>query len=87
MLIDYDTCIGCRSCVTVCPFGARNYNTVDKEILKCDLCGGDPQCVRFCEMKAVDYIDADRLSTNKKKEAAKRLSAAQKEAAAIQSEV
>jgi Fe-S-cluster-containing hydrogenase component 2 len=86
VMIDYNTCIGCRSCVTVCPFGARNYNTVDKAILKCDLCGGDPQCVRFCEIKAVEYIDADRLSTNKKKEAAKRLSAAQKEAAAIQSE-
>jgi len=81
--IDYDICIGCRSCVTVCPFGARNYNTVDKVILKCDLCGGDPQCVRFCDMKAVDYINADRLSTVRKKEAAKRISAAGKEAAAI----
>jgi len=83
VMIDYDACIGCRSCVTVCPFGARNYNTVDKAILKCDLCGGDPQCARFCEVKAVEYIDAGRLSTNKKKEAAKRLSLAQKVATAI----
>ena len=28
--IDYDICIGCRSCVTVCPFGARSYDTKDK---------------------------------------------------------
>ena len=85
--IDYDICIGCRSCVTVCPFGARNYNTIDKAILKCDLCGGDPQCARFCEVKAVEFIDAGRLSTLKKREAAKRLSAAQKQAASIQAEI
>ena len=24
--VDYDMCIGCRTCVSVCPFGAMNYN-------------------------------------------------------------
>ncbi|MFH1242456.1 MAG: 4Fe-4S dicluster domain-containing protein [Pseudomonadota bacterium] len=81
--VDYEICIGCRSCVAVCPFGAMNYNTIDRKVFKCDLCGGDPQCVRFCEEKAVDYVDASRLSTFKKKDAAERLSAAQKEAAAL----
>jgi Fe-S-cluster-containing hydrogenase component 2 len=82
--VDYDLCIGCRSCVAVCPFGAMNYNVIDKKVFKCDLCGGDPQCVRFCEEKAVDYVDASRVSMFKKKDAAKRLSVAQKETMCLQ---
>ena len=81
--VDQDTCIGCRSCVAICPFGAMNYNVIDKKVFKCDLCGGKPQCVRFCDMKAVDYVSADRLSIHKKRDAAQRLSAAKKEAAAL----
>ncbi len=81
--VDYDVCIGCRTCVAVCPFGAMNFDVIDKKVSKCDLCGGDPQCVRFCEVKAVDYVDAGRLSSLKQKDAAERLSAAQKETASL----
>ncbi len=84
LYVDYDVCIGCRSCVAVCPFGPMNYNETDKKVFKCDLCGGQPQCVRFCDVKAVDYVEAVRLSVHKKKDAARRLSAAQREAAALQ---
>lgn len=85
--VDYEICIGCRSCVAVCPFGAMNYNVIDKKVFKCDLCGGNPQCVRFCEEKAVDYVDADRVGNFKRKDAAERLSSAQKEAVALQTAV
>jgi len=81
--VDYDVCIGCRSCVMICPFGAMNYNPMEKKVFKCDLCGGKPQCVRFCDMKAVDYVDADRISVLKKRDSALRLSAAQRQAGAL----
>lgn len=84
MKVDYDVCIGCRSCVVVCPFGAMSFDVIDKKVFKCDLCEGEPQCVRFCEEKAVDYVDADRVSIFKKRDAATRLSIAGKEAAALQ---
>jgi Fe-S-cluster-containing hydrogenase component 2 len=38
--------------------------------VKCDYCDGDPQCVRFCEVKAVTYVDADIIQVAKKREAA-----------------
>ena len=75
--VDHDMCIGCRSCVAACPFGAMNYTRIDKKVFKCDLCGGDPQCVRFCEIKAVEYIPSDRLSAAKARDAATRLYASQ----------
>src|SRR5512136_864489 len=87
VMVDYDKCIGCRSCVTVCPFGAMNFNVIDRKVFKCDFCDGDPQCVRFCDMKAVDYMEADRVSTAKKRSAAEKITAAQKAALALESEL
>ena len=83
VIVDYRLCIGCRSCVAVCPFGAISYNAIDVKIIKCDLCGGEPQCVRFCDVKALTYVEADRLSDNRKRDAAKKVYTAQKEVIAI----
>ena len=71
--VDYDACIGCRSCVGVCPFGAMSFNVIDKQVFKCDLCDGDPQCVRFCDVKAVDLIEPEDLSIMKKRSAAEKI--------------
>jgi anaerobic carbon-monoxide dehydrogenase iron sulfur subunit len=79
--VNYEVCIGCRSCVGICPFGAMNYNKTTRKVFKCDLCGGDPQCVRFCEVKAVDFITSDAISSKKKRESATRQSAAKKQPA------
>jgi len=87
VMVDYDVCIGCRSCVAVCPFGAMHFDVIDRKVAKCDLCDGDPQCVKFCEVKAVEYVDADRESAFIKRDAAQRLSAAHKEALALQTEL
>ena len=84
VFVDYDVCIGCRSCVAVCPFGAMNFNIKDKQVFKCDLCDGDPQCVRFCEVGAIDFLEMDDVSIYKKRDAATRISVAGKEAAALQ---
>jgi len=64
-----------------------NFNVIDKKVFKCDLCDGDPQCVRFCDIKAIEYVEADRVSISRKRDAAERLSAAQKESAALQAAV
>jgi len=81
--IDQERCIGCRTCVAVCPFGAMSYNTTDKKVFKCDLCDGDPQCVRFCDIKCVEYLDAGDVSILKKKEAAAKLIKANQKAALL----
>lgn len=81
--VDSTICIGCRSCVEACPFGAMNYTPIDRKVFKCDLCSGDPQCVRFCDVKAVDFIASERLAEGSKKAAADRLIAAHKNAATL----
>jgi len=85
-MVNYSVCIGCRSCIAVCPFGAMNFNPLDKKVFKCDLCSGDPQCVRFCSVKAVDYVEATKESLIKKRDAALKISQAGKLGATIQYE-
>jgi Fe-S-cluster-containing hydrogenase component 2 len=84
--VDYDTCIGCRMCVAICPFGTMGFDTLAKKVIKCDFCDGDPQCVRFCETGAVQYVDAAMVSTLKQVTAAEKFTGImQKVAAAIAS--
>ena len=45
--LNEEKCIGCLACVDACPFGAIQINP-DGDVLKCDLCGGDPVCVKYC---------------------------------------
>ncbi|MCD6569792.1 MAG: 4Fe-4S dicluster domain-containing protein [Deltaproteobacteria bacterium] len=56
VLIDYDKCIGCKICVQSCPFGAMKVDPVTGQVIKCDLCGGDPQCVKYCIDHAITFI-------------------------------
>lgn len=71
--VDYDRCIGCRTCVSVCPFGAMHFVAADRKVMKCDLCDGDPQCVRFCEVAAVEYVEATDVGLDRSRAAARRI--------------
>jgi carbon-monoxide dehydrogenase iron sulfur subunit len=80
--IDYDLCIGCKFCVAACPFGAMGIDPVARKVIKCDLCDGDPTCVKFCETKALQYVDASTVNITKMREAAGKLSELLKKSAA-----
>ena len=44
-------CVGCKVCTIACPFGTVNYNADTGKVIKCDLCGGDPVCVKACSTR------------------------------------
>lgn len=48
-----DKCIGCRACADACPFQAIQLDP-EGNPLKCDLCGGDPLCVRRCPTRPLE---------------------------------
>jgi Fe-S-cluster-containing dehydrogenase component len=43
-----ENCTGCRACEKACPYGAISFNEKTDLIEKCDLCEGDPECVKVC---------------------------------------
>jgi Fe-S-cluster-containing hydrogenase component 2 len=55
-----EECIMCEACVGACPFGA--ISLIEKggqtKVIKCDLCHGDPECVKHCEPGAIRYREA-----------------------------
>ena len=57
VVINQNKCVGCGMCVSACPFGAMGFDQVRGQAFKCDLCGGDPECVRACQKGAVEYAD------------------------------
>ena len=71
--LDYDVCIGCKFCVAICPFGAVGVDTGVRKVYKCDLCDGDPACVKVCDYKAVQFVDVSTANVMKKWEAAERV--------------
>jgi Fe-S-cluster-containing hydrogenase component 2 len=72
--LDYDLCIGCKMCVTACPFGGMGIDVVARQVIKCDLCDGDPACVRFCDPEALRFVPASLVNLLKKRDAGQKLS-------------
>lgn len=65
--IDQETCIGCKTCSTVCPYGAPTFVEEEGVSSKCDMCADEvargrvPICVATCPMRALDWGDIDEL--------------------------
>ncbi len=55
---DASLCRGCHACMVVCPFGAVSIE--EGTVVKCDLCGGDPQCVKWCVTGALEFVREDK---------------------------
>jgi len=74
VMYDANLCIGCKTCITACPFGGVGWDARTGTIMKCDWCGGEPQCVRICPTGAVQFVRADASSAAKRMKTAERFS-------------
>jgi anaerobic dimethyl sulfoxide reductase subunit B (iron-sulfur subunit) len=65
--IDTEVCIGCKECVTACPYSVPQFFDELNVANKCDFCqdllaeGENPICVDACPQFALDWGDIDEL--------------------------
>jgi Fe-S-cluster-containing hydrogenase component 2 len=55
VLVDTENCIGCGKCVEACPYDGIHLLVAEKKVVLCDLCGGDPECVKHCPEGVLSY--------------------------------
>jgi len=51
--LDPEKCTGCEACIPVCPVRGLALDRARRVVLKCDLCAGDPECVKWCPNEAL----------------------------------
>lgn len=54
--IDQMLCVGCKACTYACPIAIPQMGRGLKIMVKCDMCGGDPECIKVCSPKAIKLL-------------------------------
>jgi carbon-monoxide dehydrogenase iron sulfur subunit len=59
-------CAGCKMCLLACPSGSIHFDPDAQVSRKCDLCGGDPSCVKFCISGALQFLEEEEAHTGRR---------------------
>jgi Fe-S-cluster-containing hydrogenase component 2 len=56
VVVDREKCIGCGQCIKACPGNIPFLHPGDGKATICDLCGGNPECVKVCQEAGFDAL-------------------------------
>ena len=71
VMTNSDKCIGCWTCVMVCPYGVIGRHLEEHKAYRCDRCPDrqTPACVEACPSNALVYSSVEDFSKEKRREA------------------
>jgi len=61
-------------CTYACPISAPTINPDRHVAINCDLCNGDPKCVKLCPTEALEYVREDVAGLAQKRAGIEKLS-------------
>jgi carbon-monoxide dehydrogenase iron sulfur subunit len=67
IVINDERCNSCKACIETCPFDAMIWDVGRGCVVKCDLCGGDPECVKHCLYGTLSWVEADEAAISQKR--------------------
>lgn len=82
--IEASQCIGCKSCIMACPWGACQWDPASHRAVKCDYCmdrldqGQKPACVTKCLTQCLDFGPAEGLPDDRRQRFAQTVAAEEK---------
>jgi carbon-monoxide dehydrogenase iron sulfur subunit len=73
VITNNDKCIGCWTCVMVCPYGVIGRHLEEQKAYKCDHCPDReiPACITACPTKALSYETVPEFSKSFRQKAAR----------------
>ncbi|MCP4023387.1 MAG: 4Fe-4S dicluster domain-containing protein [Desulfobacteraceae bacterium] len=79
VITNTDKCIGCWTCVMVCPYGVIGRDKDLKIAYRCDRCPDQdhPACVDACPTEALTYATVDKFSAEKRQAASREVAQGQ----------
>ena len=80
ILVDDDKCDGCGWCIEACDFGTITLMPDRKTVVICDLCEGEPKCVKWCPEEALELSSKDIIAQKARIDAVQKLTRAAAEA-------
>ena len=81
VFIEAALCIGCKSCIAACPWGAAQWDPVAKKAVKCDYCkdrldvGLQPACVTKCLTGCLSFGEVGAAAHERRERQAQLLAA------------
>jgi DMSO reductase iron-sulfur subunit len=81
VFVDHDLCVGCKTCMSACPWGAPQWNPEIGKVVKCDYCmdridqGLKPACVTVCTTHCLHFETTDKIQPIRRERYAKAMAA------------
>ena len=61
IVFDKAKCNRCTECMFGCPYGSIRFDKEANEMIVCDRCGGDPECVKTCFPGALAWTEVSSI--------------------------
>jgi Fe-S-cluster-containing dehydrogenase component len=68
VFVDPSLCVGCKTCISACPWGAPQWNPETGKAVKCDYCkdrvdqGLKPACVTICTTHCLKFGRVEEMT-------------------------